>query len=132
VFLRNRPASKTVSDHRFLPVGDGILNTFFGYYDKTPLSSAGFLLCHSTTHATDRKPDSSKTLDILVFSIDDLKQPVLSVKTRVYNWQQGARAHWLDADAFIFNDFDASSQRYIKIGRASCRKECRYRGGPER
>ena len=113
VFMLNRPASITVSDHRLVAVGDGILNTFFGYYDKTPLSKAGFLLCHSTTHATDRKPDCSKTLDILVFSVDDLKHPVLSVKTSVYNWQQGARAHWLDDDTFIFNDFDASNQRYI-------------------
>ena len=113
VFVRNRPPSKTISDHKFEPVGDDILNTFFGYYDKTPLSRAGFLLCHSTTHATDRKPDHSKTLDILVFLINDLKQPVVSLKTSVYNWQQGARAHWLDDDAFIFNDFDAPSQRYI-------------------
>ena len=113
VFLRNRPASKTISGHKFEPVGDDILNTFFGYYDKTPLSEAGFLLCHSTTHATDCKPDSTKTLDILVFLINDLKQPVVSLKTNVYNWQQGARAHWLDADAFIFNDFDAPTQRYI-------------------
>src|SRR5690606_12640304 len=45
VFLRNRPASKKVSNHQFVAVGDGILNTFFGYYDKTPLSEAGFVLC---------------------------------------------------------------------------------------
>lgn len=113
VFLKNRPVGRNLSDHKLEAVGDGILNTFFGYYDKTPMSPNGFLLCHSTTHTTDRKPEATKTLDILVFSIDDLKRPVFGVKTRVYNWQQGARAHWLDADTFIFNDFNASTQRYI-------------------
>lgn len=113
VFLKNRPAGRNISDHKLEAVGDGILNTFFGYYDKTPMSANGFLLCHSTTHTTNRKPEATKTLDILVFSIDDLKRPVFGVKTRVYNWQQGARAHWLDADTFIFNDFNASTERYI-------------------
>ncbi|SHI16706.1 TolB family protein [Pollutimonas bauzanensis] len=126
VFIRNKTPSRTLSSHRIEPVGDEMLNTFFGYYDKTPVSEDGFLICHSTVHPTDRKPDSRKSLDILVFSGDDLKLPVLQLKTKVYNWQQGARAHWLDADCFIFNDFDEAGQRYIsRVFSLKERKEIR-------
>lgn len=126
VYLRNKSAAKTVTTHKIEPVGDELINTFFGYYDKTPISEDGFLICHSAVHPTDRKPDSRKTVDILVFSTDDLKLPVLKVNTKVYNWQQGARAHWLDADAFIFNDFDEPNQRYIsRVFSLKERKEIR-------
>lgn len=126
VFLRNKPRSKTLSTYQVKSVGDDILNTFFGYYDKTPMSEDGFLLCHSTVHPTDQKPDNKKSLDILVFSGDDFRLPVLTVTTKVYNWQQGARAHWLDSDFFIFNDFDETRQCYIsRVFSLKERKEIR-------
>lgn len=126
VFLRNRPRARALSTHKIESVGDDILNTFFGYYDKTPLSKDGFLLCHATVHPTDQKPDTKKSIDILVFSSDDLKLPLLTVNTKVYNWQQGARAHWLDSDAFIFNDFDETRKRYIsRVFSLQERKEVR-------
>src|SRR5690606_42054238 len=50
--------------------------------------------------------------------------PVLSIETCAYNWQQGARAMWLDADHFIFNDFDAESGRYIaRVYSVAARRE---------
>ncbi len=112
MYIRNKTDLKAISNYSIATIGQENLNTFFGYYDRKPLSENGFLICHSTTHPTDRKPDSNG-LDILIFSLDDLTNPVLTVQTWVYNWQQGARAHWLDADLFIFNDFDSANQRYI-------------------
>ncbi len=113
VFILNKKNFKYTSIHKIAPVGDETLNTFFGYYDKTPVSQDGFLLCHSTIHPTNLQPDTKKSLSILIFSLNDLTLPILEVKTKAYNWQQGARAHWLDSDSFIFNDFDDSNQRYI-------------------
>lgn len=113
VFMLNKPEFRTLSTHLIVSVGDPALNTFFGYYDKSPVSGAGFLLCHASAHPTNQKPDSKNEVDILVFSIDDLALPLLQVSSKVYNWQQGARAHWLDDDQFIFNDFDTDNQRYI-------------------
>ncbi|NYT62138.1 glycosyl transferase [Alcaligenaceae bacterium] len=113
VFMLNQPTSIILSHHRIVSVGDPALNTFFGYYDKTPVSEAGFLLCHACSNPTNLKPDSKHGIDVLVFSIADLSLPILKISSKVYNWQQGARAHWLDADLFIFNDFDADKQHYI-------------------
>ncbi|RTZ42383.1 glycosyl transferase [Candidimonas sp. SYP-B2681] len=112
MYIRNKTDSKAISTYRIATIGKENLNTFFGYYDRKPLSENGFLICHSTTHPTDRKPDGNG-LDILIFSLEELATPVFGVKTKVYNWQQGARAHWLDSDLFIFNDFDSAKQRYI-------------------
>lgn len=96
-------------------VGDGDSETFFGYYDKSPLSSEGWLLCHAARHPTTRPPHASLGLAIQVFDFQrrELTCPILSVDTACYNWQQGARAHWLDGEHFIFNDFDKQQQRYI-------------------
>ncbi|NGM87291.1 glycosyl transferase [Parapusillimonas sp. SGNA-6] len=112
VFLRNRKASRKISPHVVRPVGEERLNTFFGYYDKAPVSDDNFLLCHATTRPTDKKPDGAG-VSVLVFASENLELPLLEVKTQAYNWQQGARAHWLDRETFVFNDFDGARQRYI-------------------
>src|SRR5690606_38310343 len=47
--------------------------------------------------------------------------------TRTYNWQQGARAHWLDGEHFIFNDCDTVEKRYIsRVYSAKMRSETRH------
>ena len=126
VFLRNKSNARLISASRVLPVGDDRVNTFFGYYDKSPLSEEGFLLCHATVHPTYKKPDSRNGVDILVFSLDNLQLPLLAVRTQVYNWQQGARSHWLNGDQFIFNDYDEKRQRYIsRVFSLRDRKEVR-------
>lgn len=96
-------------------IGSPGASTFFGYYDKSPLSTDGWLLCHSTVLPTDRpvRPQDSVNVQVFNFSTRQFVRPVMSVPTQSFNWQQGARAHWLDGDQFIFNDFDASAQRYI-------------------
>lgn len=131
VFLRNRKASRMISPHVVQPVGGEKLNTFFGYYDKSPISDDNFLLCHATMRPTDKKPDGAGGVSVLVFASDSLELPLLEVKTQVYNWQQGARAHWLDRESFIFNDFDGAHQRYIsRVFSLKERKEVQRYGHP--
>jgi hypothetical protein len=87
--------------------------TFFGYYDKTPINSnERYILYHSTGCTTKHKPDPSKPVEIIV---QDPKSDeiVLRIPSFAYNWQQGCRTQWLDADHFIFNDFDVSHKKYI-------------------
>lgn len=96
-------------------VGAPSVETFFGYYDKSPLSANGWLLCHAAGHPTNERPrpDRSVAVQVYDFRAGELTRPALSIDTHAYNWQQGARAHWLDGDRFIFNDFDFSGQRYV-------------------
>ncbi|PMP01126.1 glycosyl transferase [Vibrio breoganii] len=38
---------------------------------------------------------------------------MFELETQAYNWQQGSRAHWLNEDLFIFNDFDEEIGKYV-------------------
>src|SRR5690606_15588341 len=73
------------------------------------------LLCHASDRPTNRPPHKGNPISVQVFDFGArrLAEPVLSVDTPCYNWQQGARAHWLDGDHFIFNDCDLDARRYI-------------------
>ena len=78
---------------------------FFGYYDKPAENRAGYILVNaSKTRKTSQLPSSSGKIYVLV--IDKNRpdnNPVLSVETSSYNWQQGCRAQWLTDDLFIMN-----------------------------
>lgn len=104
-----------VARARVVPVGPANAETFFGYYDKSPVSSAGRLLCHVSHHSSTRSPHPDRRLTVQVLDLDaqGATRRALSFETRSYNWQQGARAHWLDDEHFIFNDFDPEARRYI-------------------
>lgn len=109
-------------------VGPAGIETFFGYYDKSPLSSSGWLLCHGSSHASVERPRADRCVAVQVYDFrsHDCTRPVLSIDTRSYNWQQGARAHWLDGEHFIFNDFDAERRRYIcRVWSIAQRRETR-------
>lgn len=107
-------------------VGPPDLETFFGYYDKSPLSPDGWLLCHAAHGPSHRPPRPDQTVEVQVYDFAErpLLRPTMSCTTHAFNWQQGARAHWLDGQHFIFNDFDARSGRYVaRIFSASSRSE---------
>ncbi|KIF50394.1 glycosyl transferase [Vibrio owensii CAIM 1854 = LMG 25443] len=84
--------------------------SFFGYFDKSPVSESGYTLVHRTSSRTDRLPQSSHSVTIAV--VDPNQELLFEVDTRTFNWQQGSRAHWLDSEHFIFNDFDDELQKY--------------------
>jgi len=87
--------------------------TFFGYYDKSPISSnKKFIIYHSTNNETNKKPLETGTIDIVIYSLNE-KDVVYTIKTRVWNWQQGTRLQWLTSNQFAFNDFDAEKKSYI-------------------
>src|SRR5690606_34585980 len=89
-------------------------SSFFGYYDKSPVSKAGTLLFCSTAASTTQEPRPSDHIDVVVW--DPQTGTALStIKTRAFNWQQGCRAHWLDEDSFIYNDYDEHSASYVAI-----------------
>jgi len=107
-------------------VGSPDTDTFFGYYDKSPLTQTGWLLCHASRHPSNRPPQPGQSVDIQVydFGAQQLQQPLMSFTTQCFNWQQGARAHWLDDDHFIFNDLDAGHGRFIsRVVSVSARAE---------
>lgn len=100
---------------RPLHVVPGEHESFFGYYDKSPLSiDDSYLLYYESDHSTQNKPDSSKTINVNVFDVKENKI-IYTAKTNSYNWQQGARAQWLTAHSFIYNQYDAKSNNYYSV-----------------
>lgn len=110
VFIINRGADKKICDIDVSLFSDEVKETFFGYYDKSPSNSAGLVLYNSTENDTATLP-TIKPIAIKVYSKKERKV-LFEVTTSAYNWQQGARAHWLSNDEFIFNDFDKNKQSY--------------------
>lgn len=74
--------------------------TFFGYYDK-PCSNNGNILFYHTQQLTKKSPSSKASIDVMVKT--DSGEIITIGITNTYNWQQGARAQWLDDDKVIYN-----------------------------
>lgn len=88
-------------------------DSFFGYYDKSPVNIDGdHVVYHSSKYSTYKKPNSDIPIEITLQKLSTGKV-LLNIPSYAYNWQQGCRTQWLNADFFIFNDFDAVHQRYI-------------------
>ncbi|MDI5890278.1 hypothetical protein [Halomonas rhizosphaerae] len=87
-------------------------SSFFGYYDKSPASSSGNWMVYSTAFSTKELPRPGEPVSLMVF-LRNSDKPSFGIDVRAYNWQQGARAHWLDDDLFIFNDFDYYLNSYV-------------------
>lgn len=87
------------------------LESFFGYYDKSPENADGLVLVILASKPTYYLPTCRQPVELAVFSKAGKK--VLSLPVAAYNWQQGCRAHWLTGDLFIFNDFDTVANDYI-------------------
>jgi hypothetical protein len=87
--------------------------SFFGYYDKSPVSPNGkYILFCSTSELSYKKPEISKPIFVIVKDIKT-NSTLLQIPAYAYNWQQGCRAHWLADDFFVFNDFDTENRKYI-------------------
>jgi hypothetical protein len=90
--------------------------SFFGYYDKSPINANGECISHTSKYLpTSKLPNPKEQIDIVIAKLNDWGfTPASTIaSTFAYNWQQGARAHWISDNRIIYNDFDAESQKYI-------------------
>src|SRR5690606_31552326 len=84
----------------------GAGETFFGYYDKSPISENNrYILFHESNHPTSRIPSKDKGISVAVFDLE-ANNLLYKKEIRPYNWQQGSRLQWLGENKFIFNNFD--------------------------
>lgn len=75
--------------------------TFFGYYDK-PCSRNGNILFYRTMRqSTIKRPSAATNIDVIVRT--NTGKVIVIGTTCTYNWQQGARAQWIDDDKVIYN-----------------------------
>lgn len=81
------------------------VETFFGYYDKCCARNGKVVYHRTTGQKTSRKPTAKQPVEIVLKDLNSGKETVIA-KTYSYNWQQGARVHWLSDDEVIFNTLD--------------------------
>jgi len=95
----------------YLPKGSN--ESFFGYYDKSPVNLSGdFIIFHSTNHNTINKPNPDKKVNIVLYSVKSNKYKIVCTSF-AYNWQQGSKLQWINDTCFIYNDYDHSSNCFF-------------------
>ena len=85
-------------------------DTFFGYYDKSPLSPRGDYLLLQESNSTRGRPADSHAM---LLCMDKKNNKVFSSSLQAFNWQQGGKLQWLSDTSFIFNDYDDNRKSYI-------------------
>ncbi|QIB65971.1 hypothetical protein [Kineobactrum salinum] len=101
---------------------DATRNMFVGYYDHSPFkpNDESLLLVHTTSHPAWKKP--SPKIPVAIQLLDWKSGRIVKKLGESYswNWQQGARATWLDADTVAFNIYDKNTNSYkARLVRAS-------------
>lgn len=92
---------------------DGSRETFFGYYDKSPLNPTGkYVLYHSSYYSTKKTPKPSKPIDLVVYDKAE-KKIIMRFPIYSYNWQQGCRPQWISDYCFIHNNYDCVKEIYF-------------------
>jgi hypothetical protein len=88
-------------------------NTFFGYYDKSPLNqSSNFIIYQQVDTVTSVKPDCVDQIAVCLNHFPDNK-PVQQFASKAFNWQQGTKLQWISNKCFVFNDFDTVNSCYV-------------------
>ncbi|WJW81228.1 hypothetical protein QU516_11330 [Moellerella wisconsensis] len=112
-YIIHKKKYKYKSDFKINSISKLNNETFFGYYDKHPDNGNGLVLVHCTNESTSKLPKYINNIELNVYSMKDnifILENAISVQA--FNWQQGCRAHWLDSEHFIYNDFNKLTQEY--------------------
>lgn len=87
--------------------------SFFGYYDKSPINiNNQYIIFQSTNINTKNMPSNEVPVDIVVYDVLNTSYEIIS-QSYTYNWQQGTKLMWLNSNKFIFNDFNQIKKQYI-------------------
>lgn len=86
--------------------------SFWGYYDKCPLSNSGFLLAHLSERNTKKKPSATESIEIVALDVNNNKIVNIGL-SKSYTWQQGARTQWLNDDVLLYNDYRGGKYKAV-------------------
>ena len=112
-YLRHRKPNVCETRHTLQSVGSTALESFFGYYDKSPLSPSGSHIIFQEVHgpSTDA-PRGRLSVNVVLADATD-GEVVSRFPSEAFNWQQGTKLQWISEDRFVFNDHDAVEDAYV-------------------
>lgn len=93
---------KAICNYNYKTVEEG--DTFFGYYDKSPLNKTEEYLIYQSYQ--EENPESVNLM------LTELKSGEVNrvAKSTAFNWQQGTKLQWLSDDVFIYNQIDENGK----------------------
>ncbi|WP_231367692.1 MULTISPECIES: glycosyl transferase [unclassified Thioalkalivibrio] len=113
VYLRHKKPNVCETRHKLQTVGSTALESFFGYYDKSPLSPSGSHIIFQEAHGpTTEEPRGGQALNVVLADAVD-GEVVSRFPSEAFNWQQGTKLQWISEDRFVFNDYDAAEDSYV-------------------
>lgn len=111
-YFLNKKEYQFKSDYQINVVDNSSMESFFGYYDKSPENEDGSkVIYYRTNYSTRNKPSKDDPIEIVLKCLDTGLIEVID-KTYTYNWQQGAKMMWLSNNKFIYNVLSESTARY--------------------
>lgn len=92
----------------------GFRNCWCGYYDHSPFypKDESLILLHAANWPAWRMPRPDQPVEVMLFDWRARRVVESLGPTFSWNWQQGARAHWVLKDTVIYNIYDAETGSY--------------------
>lgn len=114
---RKSPVPSEVDDGGFAITVPGYSQCWAGYYDHSPFRP-GFedvLVVHAVNRPAWRRPSPRVPVAIVLVERESARVVARLGESTAWNWQQGARALWLSADAVIYNVYDGIDDAYRSV-----------------
>lgn len=98
-----------ISSYSICTLSDGERETFFGYYDKSPVNKSNtHIIYQSTALKTSSLPSPKFPVQVILYELATHKI-VARFDSCTYNWQQGTKLQWIDEFHFIYNSIDETN-----------------------
>ncbi len=112
-YIKHKKEYKYKSAYKITKIIYKDSESFFGYYDKSPISKDNrYIIFQLVLEDTKNLPDANIPVELILYDIQDETYNMIDQLT-AYNWQQGSKLMWLDEKTFIFNNFDKEQNQYI-------------------
>jgi hypothetical protein len=112
-YMRYKKDYTFKSDYKLTKLMYEDKESFFGYYDKSPMNSSNeYIIFQASNVDTKKLPDVNVAVDMVVYDIKNDSYEVVD-KSYTYNWQQGTKLMWVSEFEFIFNSYNEEKNSYI-------------------
>ncbi|MEA2018421.1 MAG: glycosyl transferase [Campylobacterota bacterium] len=112
-YIRYRKSYSMKSDYKITKIGSEFQESYFGYYDKSPMNLTNeYIIFQNTNVSTKGMPNSMVHVDLVLYDVLEKSYEAIG-KSYTYNWQQGTKLMWIDKYKFIYNDFNNIQKHYI-------------------